>query len=107
MAGSFTGGIHPDDAKNLSKNCALEHIPLPASVVLPVSQHLGAPAKVIVEQGRTLKKGEMVAEPGGFVSIPIHASISGTVNRYKNVSDTIPRRTARIRKIISPGHMFV
>jgi len=79
MSGTFSGGVHPDDAKDISKNCALEPMPLPAVVVLPVSQHLGAPAKVIVEKGRAVKKGDVVAEPGGFVSIPFHASISGTI----------------------------
>ena len=75
MSGTFSGGVHPDDAKDISKNCALEPMPLPAVVVLPVSQHLGAPAKVIVEKGRAVKKGDVVAEPGGFVSIPFHGSI--------------------------------
>lgn len=79
MAASFHGGVHPDDAKALTKACGIVSMPLPDEVVLPVRQHIGAPAKVIVEKGQQVKKGQMVAEPGGFVSAPVHSSISGTV----------------------------
>lgn len=79
MAGSFHGGVHPDDAKALSRGCEIVPMPLPGEVVLPIRQHIGAPAKIIVEKGQQVKKGQMVAESGGFVSAPVHASISGTV----------------------------
>ncbi|MHB9028339.1 MAG: electron transport complex subunit RsxC [Candidatus Latescibacterota bacterium] len=79
MAGSFRGGVHPDDAKTLTNTCAVAPMPLPQEVVLPIRQHIGAPAKVVVERGQQVKKGQMIAEPGGFVSVPVHASISGTV----------------------------
>ncbi len=79
MARSFHGGVHPDDAKSLSNKCAIEEMPLPSEVVLPVSQHIGAPASVVVEKGDEVKKGQVIAEAGGFVSVPVHASISGTV----------------------------
>lgn len=79
MAGSFRGGVHPCDAKSLTSACAITEMPLPAEVALPVRQHIGAPAKVIVEKGQQVKKGQIIAEAGGFVSAPVHASISGTV----------------------------
>ena len=79
MAGTFRGGVHPDDAKSLSSASPVTDMPVPSTVVLPVRQHIGAPAKVIVEKGQEVKKGEIVAEAGGFVSVPVHASISGTV----------------------------
>ena len=79
MAGTFDGGVHPYDAKLSTKTCAIDQMPLPAEVVLPVSQHIGAPAKVIVEKDQAVSKGQVVAEAGGFVSVPIHASISGVV----------------------------
>ena len=79
MAGTFHGGVHPDDAKSLSSTCAIEAVSLPQEVMLPVSQHIGAPAAVIVKKGDHIKKGQVIAEPGGFVSTPIHASTSGTV----------------------------
>ncbi|MFC1607615.1 electron transport complex subunit RsxC [Candidatus Latescibacterota bacterium] len=79
MASTFSGGVHPDDAKSLSSSCSIIDQSPPATVVIPVRQHIGAPAKVVVEKGDTVKKGQIVAEAGGFVSVPMHASISGTV----------------------------
>lgn len=79
MPKTFNGGVHPDDSKQLSKNCPIEHISLPSEVVLPVSQHIGAPSKIIVEKGQKISKGQVVAEAGGFVSVPVHATISGTI----------------------------
>ena len=95
MAGTFYGGVHPDDAKSLSKTCAIDQMPLPLEVILPVSQHIGAPAKVMVEKDQSVSKGQVVAEAGGFVSVPIHASISGTVKAIE------PRITPLGRKSLS------
>ena len=79
MAGTFRGGVHPDDAKSLSSSCAIIDQPVPSTVILPLRQHIGAPSTVVVEKNQTVKKGQMVADAGGFVSVPVHASISGTV----------------------------
>ena len=95
MAGTFNGGVHPDDAKSLSKTCTIDQKPLPSEVVLPVSQHIGAPARVIVEKDQTVSKGQLVAEAGGFVSVPVHASISGTVKAVE------PRNTPAGKRILS------
>ncbi len=76
---TFVGGIHPYDGKDLSKDKPIRDI-LPASeLVYPLSQHIGAPAKAIVEKGDRVLAGQKIAESGGFVSAPIHASVSGTV----------------------------
>ena len=79
MARTFHGGVHPNDGKTLSSSCAIEELTAPSLVVLPVRQHIGAPAKTIVAKGDSVKKGQVVAEAGGFVSAPVHATISGTV----------------------------
>jgi electron transport complex protein RnfC len=84
-----SGGIHPDDMKRLSEEKALERVETPKQVVLPVSQHIGAPAKAVVKKGDKVAKGQLVAEANGFVSSPVHASISGTVTMVE------PRRTAQ------------
>lgn len=72
------GGIHPNDSK-ISRGCAIEPLPIPGTVYISVSQHIGAPAKPIVSVGDTVKVGQPVAEPGGFVSAYIHSSVSGKV----------------------------
>ncbi len=73
------GGVHPPEMKHLSEEAKIEVIDAPARVVLPVSQHIGAPAKPMVKPGDVVLKGQVVAEAGGFVSAPVHASVSGTV----------------------------
>lgn len=72
------GGIHPHDSK-ISRECAIEPLPIPETVWISVAQHIGAPAKPIVAVGDTVKVGQPIAEPGGFVSAYIHSSVSGTV----------------------------
>lgn len=72
------GGIHPAD-KKISRDCGIEALPPPAMVYIPVSQHIGAPAKPVVAVGDKVRTGQPIAEPGGFVSAYIHSSVSGTV----------------------------
>lgn len=72
------GGVHPDDAK-IAKDCAIEVLPLPQTVYISMAQHLGAPAKPIVAVGDKVKAGQVIAEPGGFISAFVHSSVSGTV----------------------------
>ncbi|MBR6094113.1 MAG: electron transport complex subunit RsxC [Lachnospiraceae bacterium] len=80
MAGlSFHGGIHPFEGKELSKDRPIKDYLPKGDLVYPLSQHIGAPAKPIVEKGDAVKAGQKIAEAGGFVSSPIYASVSGTV----------------------------
>ena len=79
MAQAFFGGVHPDDMKAATNEKAIEQLAAPAEVVIPMSMHIGAPCKPIVAVGDKVKIGQRIGEPGGFVSAPIHASISGTV----------------------------
>lgn len=79
MAQAFFGGVHPNDMKAATNEKAIEKLAPPAQVVIPMSQHIGAPCKPIVAVGDHVKVGQRIGEPGGFVSSPIHASVSGTV----------------------------
>lgn len=72
------GGVHPDDAK-LSRDCKIETLPLPSTVYVSVAQHLGAPAVPVVKVGDTVKTGQVIAEPGGFISAFVHSPASGVV----------------------------
>ena len=78
---TFPGGVHPHDNKEFSKKSAIEKFPIPAKVIIPLSQHIGAPSKPIVKVGDIVKKGQKISEAGGFVSIPMHASISGKITK--------------------------
>lgn len=79
MAQAFFGGVHPHDMKAATNEKAIEQLEAPAEVVIPMSMHIGAPCKPIVAVGDKVTIGQKIGEPGGFVSAPIHASVSGTV----------------------------
>ena len=76
---TFKGGIHPDDGKRFSKDSEIHTLLPKGELAYPLSQHIGAPANPIVKKGDHVLKGQKIAEAGGFVSSPIHASVSGTV----------------------------
>lgn len=80
----FKGGVHPDDKKNLSKNSRIEVLDAPEIVRIPLSQHIGAPAKPVVKKGDYVLVGQVVGEAGGFVSAPVHSSVSGEVKNISN-----------------------
>ncbi len=76
---TFKGGIHPPDKKELSKEKIISTTKPPKRVVIPLVQHIGAPCKLSVSVGQEVKKGEVIGTPEGFVSAPVHSSVSGKV----------------------------
>jgi len=80
------GGVHPEENK-LTNNVATVKAALPAQAVYPLSQHIGAPAKPVVNKGDHVKVGTLIAEAGGFVSAPIYSGVSGTVLKIDNAVD--------------------
>lgn len=76
---TFKGGIHPYDGKELSKNSPIEKYLPKGEMVYPLSQHIGAPSVPCVKKGDHVLSGQKIAEPGGFVSVPLHSAVSGTV----------------------------
>jgi len=75
----YYGGVHPVEGKELSEHLPLVKFADPDVAVIPTSMHLGAPANVVVQVGDTVKVGQLIAEAAGFISAPVHSSISGTV----------------------------
>lgn len=75
----YYGGVHPSERKELSEHISLERFPDPEIVSISMSQHLGAPANPIVQVNDTVKVGQKIGEAAGFISSPIHSSVSGTV----------------------------
>ncbi len=76
---TFRGGLHVKDNKELSNGSEITVMPAPEEVKLTLSQHVGAPAKLLVAKGDTVKVGQVIAEAGGYVSAPVHSSVSGEV----------------------------
>jgi len=79
MLKTFRGGIHPPYNKDLTNFKPIEKAALPKKVIIPMGMHIGAPCEPIVKVGDTVKKGQKIGEAKGFVSVPVHASISGKV----------------------------
>lgn len=75
----YYGGVHPSERKELSEHLALVRFPDPQTVVIPLSQHAGAPANPVVQVGDTVKVGQKIGEAAAFISSTIHSSVSGTV----------------------------
>jgi len=71
-------GIHLSHDKN-TQDCVTEVFPLPGTVVLPMSQHMGAPCDCLVKKGDTVTVGQKIGDSSAFLSAPIHATVSGTV----------------------------
>ncbi|MBX2808354.1 MAG: electron transport complex subunit RsxC [Cellvibrionaceae bacterium] len=74
------GGIYPPENKQQSMAAPLADISLPKTLILPLNQHLGAPAKALVKVGDSVKAGEQIAAATGVMSAPVHAPTSGTVS---------------------------
>lgn len=81
---TFSGGVHPEGNKELTAHKPVVPAAIPKRVVIPLSQHIGAPTKPLVVLGQEVKKGEKIGEVTGFVSAPVHASISGKVTAIGN-----------------------
>ncbi len=78
-AGQAVQGVHPPETKHLTENVRVRRMPFPEEIVLPLRQHAGRPAKLLVARDDRVERGDKLAEADGFVSVPIHASAAGTV----------------------------
>lgn len=84
----FPGGMHPHEGvngKSVNSGNAIRELPAPQRVVIPLSQHIGAPATALVKKGDAVLMGQKIAEAGSVVSAPVHASVSGKVVGIENV----------------------
>ena len=80
----YYGGIHPSERKEFTEHIALEKFPDPKEVAIPLSMHAGAPANPVVQVGDTVQVGQLIAESAGFISAPVHSSVSGTVTAIES-----------------------
>ena len=89
------GGVHPEENK-ITAEIPTKVAELPKIATFPLSQHIGAPAKAVVQKGDAVKVGTLIAEAGGFVSAPIFSSVSGTVFKIEEVIDATGYRKPSI-----------
>ena len=100
MSLTFRGGIHPlkktHHGKVQTAGLAIEVFPAPATVSIPCALHLGTSAKPCVQVGERVYKGQKVAEAGGFISVPVHASVSGTVKQIAEKRNKLEKYVTNI-----------
>ena len=84
MAMTFKGGVHPYDGKSLSSSKPIRYLKDPGeeSIVF-LSQHIGAPATPLVQEGDHVKRGQLIGEASGFISANVHAPVSGVVKKIE------------------------
>ncbi|POR00990.1 electron transporter RnfC [Alkalispirochaeta sphaeroplastigenens] len=80
------GGVHPP-ANKLTGHMAITELPPPATVMIPLSQHIGKPAEVVVERGAQVRVGTLLAKASGFISAAVHSSVSGKIKKIDTVID--------------------
>ncbi|MBQ1333994.1 MAG: electron transport complex subunit RsxC [Clostridia bacterium] len=102
MKRTFKGGAHPHDFKELSKDKAIVTIDAPDKVIIPLSQHIGAPCEPLVAVGDHVKMGQKIGDSKAFISSPVHSSVSGTVLEIKPCPN--PRGVEVMSVIIENDH---
>lgn len=106
---TFKGGVHPNEFKDLTANISLEIMPSPKEIILPLQQHLGKEAVPVVKKKDRVLAGQLVAEPIGFISAPIHSPVTGIVKDIKSVATSIgiPKKSIIIVPEESDEQMFL
>ena len=96
------GGIHPDYRKELASEKAIVALPMPSALYIPLQQHIGAPAEVLVNEGDMVKKGQMIARNQGAVSAAQHAPTSGRIRTVTEVTAPHPSGLPQTTIILEP-----
>ncbi len=81
---TFSHGVHPMESKGQTSALPIQRMPFVSHYVLPLNQHLGAPARPIVEVGEEVRRGQQIAEPGAFISTSLHSPVSGRLKAIDN-----------------------
>ncbi len=82
---SFKHGIHPPESKDETSGMPIRQFPFAPLIILPMAQHIGAPSEIVVREGQEVHRGQLLAKANGYVSVPMHAPVSGTVRKIANV----------------------
>lgn len=96
----FRGGVHPPEHKGATSARAIEWAPVPASLVLPMSQHLGAPCAPTVAAGDRVVRGQAIGWVDAMVSAPVHSPVTGSVKEITQALTTGGTRVAAV--VIEP-----
>lgn len=82
---TFKNGIHPPENKDKTKGLSIRQFPFSPILIIPMSQHIGSPAEIIVREGQEVLRGQILAKASSYVSVPIHSPVSGMVKKISMV----------------------
>ncbi len=82
---SFSHGVHPPEHKEATKDLPIRQFPFAPLMMLPTAQHIGAPSEVVVREGQEVTRGQLIAQANGYVSVPLHAPVSGRIRKIANM----------------------
>ena len=82
---TFKHGIHPPESKDETRGLPIRQFPFSPVIILPMAQHIGAPSEIVVREGQEVVRGELLAKSGGYMSVPMHAPVSGIIRKIANV----------------------
>lgn len=100
---TFSHGIHPEENKHFTANKPIRRLPFPKELVLPLSQHAGAPSELLIRPGQEVLRGQMIAKAGGFVSVPLHAPATGVFKRVELMPTARGPKTPCVILEVYPG----
>lgn len=78
---SFAHGIHPPEAKDDTRDLPIKQFPFAPVMIVPLQQHIGKAALAVVREGQEVERGQLIAQPDGFLSVAMHAPASGVIQR--------------------------
>ncbi|MCB9273079.1 MAG: electron transport complex subunit RsxC [Lewinellaceae bacterium] len=82
---TFRHGVHPPEHKSETNGLPIRQFPFAPLIILPMVQHIGAPSVIVAREGQEVTRGQLLAKAGGYVSVPVHAPVSGVVRKIGNV----------------------
>ncbi|MBT8326837.1 MAG: electron transport complex subunit RsxC [Bacteroidia bacterium] len=95
---TFKHGVHPEEFKSFTDKLAIERMPFVEDYILPLGQHIGAPSVPLVKKGQSVKRGQMIANAGGFVSVALHSPVDGKVQAIE-LAETLTGKMVQSIKI--------
>lgn len=82
---TFKHGVHPPEFKEDTNSKPIRQFDFSPLIILPVAQHIGAPSKLVVSEGQEVSRGQLMAEADGYLSVPLHAPVTGKIRKIANV----------------------
>jgi electron transport complex protein RnfC len=93
---TFKNGIHPPENKEETNGLRIRQFSFAPLIILPLAQHIGAPSKLVIREGQEVVRGQILAESDGYLSVPLHAPVSGLVKKISNVPTISGKMTTGI-----------